>query len=265
MEEKYQTNDLLSITGMTRDTLRHYEQKGLIQPEKDTYNNYRQFRFADIYRLLTIDFYRKRGFSINELKNLQENFAEVDFSKLMEKKSAEMEEFVRHYSGILARINKLEEFHQRLLQHENDLSLERMPLFEILGSFSEFDAFAEYSQILDRCSKEEDILSSIIRSFEFDETGITQSKMLIVKEVGDNRLEDGKEYLNFPKCINTIVAERLNEEGSEEIPQQMFEKIANFAHSKKLVPVGQAFVLTKMITYQDNIEQAVLEIFAPVK
>ncbi|MDT2601383.1 hypothetical protein P7D85_16460 [Enterococcus hulanensis] len=24
MEEKYQTNDLLSITGMTRDTLRHY-------------------------------------------------------------------------------------------------------------------------------------------------------------------------------------------------------------------------------------------------
>ncbi|MGG5372986.1 MerR family transcriptional regulator [Enterococcus sp. AZ196] len=264
MEEKYLTNDLLSITGMTRDTLRHYEQKGLIHPEKDTYNNYRQFRFADIYRLLTIDFYRKRGFSINEVKNLQENFNELDFPQLMQQKKLEMEEKLQYYSSTLDRINKLAKFQQELAETLDCFTLERMPLYEVLGSFSEFDAFEEYHQILAHCSNE-DILSSIVRSFAFDETGLNHSRMLIVKEVSDNCLQEGKEYLNASRCIRLIVTETLGEENSEEMAHQLFEKILNYSLEKNLEPLGEAFVFTKMVTYQDRNEQAVLEIFVPVK
>ncbi|WP_438778924.1 MerR family transcriptional regulator [Enterococcus sp. DIV0098] len=237
----------------------------MIQPEKDTYNNYRQFRFADIYRLLVIDFYRKRGFTINEVKELQENFQEENFLQLMQQKSTEIEEQLQHYSGILERMNKLAAFHQRFMKQGAELTVARMPLFEILGSFNEFAEFDEYRQILTHCSKEEDILSAIIRSFEFTEDGITDSRMLIVKEVSDNQLQEGKEYLNFSQCLHTIMTENLDEENSEQIPQQMFEKISYYSQKRRLVPLGRAFVLTKMITYREQKEQAVLEIFVPIK
>lgn len=265
MEESYLTKDLLSITGMTRDTLRHYEQKGLIQPEKDHYNNYRQFRFTDIYRLLTIDFYRKHGFTINELKGLQDNFDDADFSNLMQQKRSELEEKLQHYSDTLDRINKLDSFHQRLIDQGDEIVLTRMPLYEVVGTFSEFASFEEYHRILEHCSKEQDILSSLIRCFEFDETGLTHSRMLIVKEVTNNRLQEGKEYLNSAQCISAFVTDNLTDEGDDKTPQRMFEKTISWAQEKNLRPLGQAFVQTKMITYHGQKEQAVLEVFIPVK
>ena len=146
-----------------------------------------------------------------------------------------------------------------------EIVLTRMPLYEVVGTFSEFASFEEYHRILDHCSKEQDILSSMIRCFDFDETGLTHSRMLIVKEVTDNRLQEGKDYLNSARCISAFVTDNLADEGDDKTPQRMFEKTINWAQEKNLTPLGQAFVQTKMITYHGKKEQAILEVFIPVK
>ncbi|GEM_PF-2448996 len=43
MYKKYQTKDLLKCLGVPRDTLRFYEKKGLLNPHKDSENNYRNY------------------------------------------------------------------------------------------------------------------------------------------------------------------------------------------------------------------------------
>ncbi len=66
MYKKYQTKDLLKCLGVPRDTLRLYEKKGLLNPHKDSENNYRNYDVFDIFNIMIIDFYKKRGMTIKE-------------------------------------------------------------------------------------------------------------------------------------------------------------------------------------------------------
>ncbi|WP_160317717.1 MerR family transcriptional regulator [Pseudobacteroides cellulosolvens] len=43
MFKKYRTGELLKYLGVLRDTLRFYEEKGLLNPEKNDENNYRSY------------------------------------------------------------------------------------------------------------------------------------------------------------------------------------------------------------------------------
>ena len=59
----YRAKDLYQNLGLTRETLRYYEEIGLIAPERNQSSQYREFTFEDVSRLMSIDFYKKRGFS----------------------------------------------------------------------------------------------------------------------------------------------------------------------------------------------------------
>lgn len=88
MYKKYRTGELLEYLGITRDTLRFYEEKGLLNPHKCNDNNYRSYDIMDIYNIMILDFYKKRGMSINQLKELikDSNFDDIN-SKLQNKKT----------------------------------------------------------------------------------------------------------------------------------------------------------------------------------
>lgn len=62
-----QVADLLGISSRT---IRFYEEKGLIQPQKNQENHYRKFEEYDIWQIQTILTLRELGFSIVEIKNL---------------------------------------------------------------------------------------------------------------------------------------------------------------------------------------------------
>ena len=74
----YRTSQLLEILGVSRDALRYYEEKGIVKPNHDETNNYRQYNDYDIYNLLVADFYKKRNLSIKEVRELQEGRGTVN-------------------------------------------------------------------------------------------------------------------------------------------------------------------------------------------
>ena len=50
-KDLYQIGEIAGLLGMSRDTLRYYEKRGLLSAQKD-HNGYRYYTKQDIYRLV---------------------------------------------------------------------------------------------------------------------------------------------------------------------------------------------------------------------
>lgn len=65
--------ELANITGVSIQTIRYYESEGLISPiEVDRWTNYRYYDQSSIVRLSEINYLKDLGFSLKEIKNLDE-------------------------------------------------------------------------------------------------------------------------------------------------------------------------------------------------
>jgi len=65
--------ELSNITGISIQTIRYYENEGLISPiEVDRWTNYRYYDESSIIRLSEISYLKDLGFSLKEIKNLNE-------------------------------------------------------------------------------------------------------------------------------------------------------------------------------------------------
>lgn len=65
-----QIRQVAKLLGVSSRTIRFYEEKGLIQPQKNQENHYRRFTEQDICQIQTILTLRELGFSIVEIKKL---------------------------------------------------------------------------------------------------------------------------------------------------------------------------------------------------
>lgn len=57
-------------TGIQSANIRYYEKEGLLHPERNEENNYRDYSEADVQRLEQIKILRLLGISIEEIKEL---------------------------------------------------------------------------------------------------------------------------------------------------------------------------------------------------
>lgn len=59
--------------GISRDTLKFYEKKGLIRPMKDDGNGYRKYNDYDICDAITTNFYRQLDIEIKKIQAIRDN------------------------------------------------------------------------------------------------------------------------------------------------------------------------------------------------
>lgn len=261
--QTYKTGQLADILGLTRDALRYYEEKGIINPKHKQENNYREYDFYDIYTLMVTDFYKKRNLAIKEVKKLQSGSELDELEALLGEKATELEEIIRIKESTLRKINETREFCKDIKNHVNRFSLRKLPLYEIKGEISDFNAVEEYHVILEKMDlMKEDILSKIVKRFTFDESGFLDFKMFIVDK-SDSKLED-KSYIDYSTCIYTIVEDGRFLEGNEDPKITAFTATLNWATEQGLTLQGVAFAFTRLITYIDGKERIFLEIFVPV-
>lgn len=67
--------ELAKSTGVSRDTIRHYLELGLITAQRDPHNGYQLFAAAAVQRLRFIRIARALGFHLDEVRHI---FAEAD-------------------------------------------------------------------------------------------------------------------------------------------------------------------------------------------
>ncbi|MCB2356440.1 MerR family transcriptional regulator [Clostridium estertheticum] len=100
----YTIGQVAEITGISRDRLRYYEEKGILKPKYDTSNNYREYGWWDLDIVLTIEFYRSMNLSTKSINNICENSSVKSIKQLMEKK----------YEEVASDITKLQKIQEKV-------------------------------------------------------------------------------------------------------------------------------------------------------
>jgi DNA-binding transcriptional MerR regulator len=103
---QYKIGEVARILGISPDLIRYYEEKGVVSPAKDPYNNYRYYDTWDINYLIDCLWYKNFGFGIDEVAHM---FSECTYDALLEKldgKSEEIIESIRRQELLLGRIKK---------------------------------------------------------------------------------------------------------------------------------------------------------------
>ena len=96
--------ELENLLSISRSNIRFYEKQGLFVPERKE-NNYREYTEQDVYVLKKIIVLRKMGFSIEEIKLIQNN--ELPFHEALTDVQHRMEEEINQLQGSLKLIKKV--------------------------------------------------------------------------------------------------------------------------------------------------------------
>ncbi|MGM0216788.1 MerR family transcriptional regulator [Enterococcus sp. AZ109] len=94
---KYKINEVSKILNIPIDTLRFYEKKGIISPEKDEKTNYRMFDDWDINYLLEYKKFRKMEFSLSEVKEMIHELDYSEYLDLMKSKQETIQKKIIYY------------------------------------------------------------------------------------------------------------------------------------------------------------------------
>lgn len=262
MFKKYRTGELLNYLGISRDTLRFYEEKGLLSPNKNTENNYRNYDIFDVYTIMIIDYYKKRGMTIQEIQGLLKDCDISRMQSLLDTKKHELEKLIYQQQCMLKRIEDTKEFSENLEGCLNKFTIKPMPLYKVNGEVSDFIAVEEYKNVLsEMTSTTDDMLSQIIRYISFDEKSVTRTKMLIVSSTETKT--EGCDFLHYPKCLYTIAEETQPNTEQINIMESMHKASYEYAKEHGIKLTGEAFAVIRLITYTLNKTRAYMEIFIP--
>lgn len=100
----FTTSELAKMCGVTKHTLFHYDEIGLLKPEFINVNGYRYYSFRQSYLLDIINVLKKAGSSLQEIKEFIRNQNTPQLVKLLKQKQDELEvELIRikRMQGIL--------------------------------------------------------------------------------------------------------------------------------------------------------------------
>ena len=96
--------ELENTLSISRSNIRFYEKQGLFSPERKD-NNYREYTEQDIAVLKEIIIYRKMGFTVEEIKLIQNN--ELPFSEAMANVQHRIEDEIEQLNGSLKLIKQV--------------------------------------------------------------------------------------------------------------------------------------------------------------
>ena len=89
MSFSYKIGEIAALLSVSRETLRFYEKRGLLRPEKSPQNSYRSYSLSDLYRLSDIIFYRQLDLSLDDIHYMLTNAdLEAIMTILSEKQTA---------------------------------------------------------------------------------------------------------------------------------------------------------------------------------
>lgn len=256
-QRSYNVKALEKFLGTTRETVRYYEQQGLIKTKRSAGNDYRIFKGFDVFRLTAIDYYRKRGFSIAEIKEtfgfsqVQELYAPI------KKKKKELKQIIESHQEALKRLETTEQFIREFEKEANMITFKELPKVKITNTFSSFYAFDEYQEkvLSDNNTFSGDMLSSFVRVFYFDEKGYTGSQMCVFEQ-NNNPVAPKTPCLNLKMTAKT----------SEDIDfSQILEKGFVFAQEHNIELQGIIYSFNKMLLLYEDMEVNYYDIYAPIK
>ena len=105
---KYTIGKFSEILGVTVDTLRLYEKRGIIKPIKDKKNNYRYFDDLDARKVLMSRWYKSLRIQLNDVADLVQNSTLANITQKIEKTRLDLEEKIMMDILLLKKISEIQ-------------------------------------------------------------------------------------------------------------------------------------------------------------
>ena len=142
--------ELENILSISRSNIRFYEKQGLFSPERKD-NNYREYTNQDIEVLKKIIIFRKMGFTVEEIKLIQNN--DLPFAEAIANAQRRIEDEIEQLNGSLKLIKQVA---------QENLSFDEIDIDEHWNTISESEKSGE--KFVDICK---DFLELELYSFDF--------------------------------------------------------------------------------------------------
>lgn len=141
--------ELENILSISRSNIRFYEKQGLFSPERKD-NNYREYTEQDIEVLKKIIIFRKMGFTVEEIKLIQNN--DLPFAEAIANAQRRIEDEIEQLNGSLKLIKQVA---------QENLSFDEIDIDEHWNTISESEKSGE--KFVDICK---DFLELELNSFD---------------------------------------------------------------------------------------------------
>lgn len=97
--KRYTVGQMAKSMGVSAQTLRHYEEMGLVESQRNEQNQYREFSMRDNKILMQTGLYRSMGFSLKEIRSLlkeyQVNEVQAAFNRRIDEVDEQIEALVQ--------------------------------------------------------------------------------------------------------------------------------------------------------------------------
>ena len=98
-------NQVEELAGITKKNIRFYEEQGLLNPERNPENGYREYTLKDVENLLKVKLLRKLDVPIEEIRKINEG--SLSFSECMDRHSGRLKKQKENLSATLELCEKL--------------------------------------------------------------------------------------------------------------------------------------------------------------
>lgn len=260
----YHTSDVYNNLGFSRETLRYYEKIGLIQPKRSQYSQYREFNLYDMSRLMTIDFYKKRGFTPAQIKDLLKATKLEEYDEIMQRQIDRLLSDINYLQNMLKRLKDAKAFYNSASEQIGEFTIKNLPTYYVQECIPSFASFGEYrDKVLSYINLEnDDILSNMVRTITFDETGYKSSKMYIVKSASKTSKTNKKIFLENGKSLYTTL---IADNNDTTIMEKMFYLCHEWASKKNLSFRGVAYIFIRCVMLNEPTDRNYYEVWIPLK
>lgn len=270
MEKKdmYRIGEIADLLGLSRDTLRYYEKRGLLSSQK-AHNGYRYYTKQDIYHLVSIMYQRKMNIPLSDMESLWGNTSTLSsLPAIIENRLSEEYQAIREHQRTIARLKLAR---QDCLQIEKNLDkveekafpaayvivlqadmLESTDLwFEYSRKYPGLDMLYEFDQYL--CSSDAENIN-----LEYRNTQLLLHQWLA--EYVDYPAAKEAPAMSVPrKCLSTICAS-----ATRTPDDNIVGKLISRARADGLKLTGQLFSTYCMQGLRHGRQVFYLELFMPV-
>lgn len=237
-EKKYRIREMADILGVSTDTLRFYEKKQVMKPEKGE-NGYRYYTKEDIRNFLWIIYSRKLGFGLEEIVELRNEGGEdvLDQFKAhvlsqMEKERAVIEEHERIIKRLLLTVQDIDS----IKTHMGKYSIAAFPAARILSSFpDQHQAIKEWYEIAKQYPGLDMAYLHSSYSLKGEDTCPFKVDLLLYEEAEQEAKlpEAFKECIQMEQtpCVYTVVRKE-----NDEVTREDFRKMEEWAFQNGYEP-----------------------------
>lgn len=141
-KDRYLIGDVAGLMGMSRDTLRHYEKRGLVTAKKAD-NGYRYYTESDISRLVSILYQRKLDIGLDDIASLWVEQSPLDsiehFDHIIKQRLEDEEKALRQHECTIARLKMSQKDCRNIRNYYGKITECRLPDSYIIQPDLNFD------------------------------------------------------------------------------------------------------------------------------